>query len=171
MHYHPESLAVFLTDHHISFEKPDGSSEEVQVGAGEHRYGPAEQHLPTNLGDEPLELILVELKSAGTASGESGPDPTVEDPDHYTAEFENERVRVLRIRYGAGEESPGTHYHPDGVAVFLTDQHVNLEQPDGTANVIESKAGEHKFAPGGPHLPKNLADEPFELILVELKGS
>ena len=64
MHHHPERVAVFLTDHHVSFEGPDGSSEEVQVGAGEHIYGTAEQHLPTNLGDEPLELILVELKGS-----------------------------------------------------------------------------------------------------------
>ena len=34
-----------------------------------------------------------------------GSDPVAVDPGHYTVEFENEHVRVVRIRYGAGEGS------------------------------------------------------------------
>jgi hypothetical protein len=47
-------------------------------------------------------------------------DPVKVDPKHYKVEFENDRVRVLRIRYGAGEKSvmhrpPGIHCRlPDG---------------------------------------------------------
>ena len=171
MHFHPDSVAVFLTDHHISFERPDGSSEEVQMGAGEHIYSPAEQHLPTNLGDGPLELILVELKSPGAAtSGESGPDSTVVDQDHYKVEFENDQVRVLRINYGPGEASV-MHYHPESVAVFLADHHVSFEKPDGSTEEAQIGAGVHSYAPAEQHLPTNVGEEPLELILVELKGS
>jgi oxalate decarboxylase/phosphoglucose isomerase-like protein (cupin superfamily) len=172
MHFHPDSVAVFLTDHDVSFGAPDGSSQEVHVEAGQQIFTPAAQHLPENIGDEPLELVLVELKSAtpGSAAGETGPDPTQSDPQHYTAELENDEVRVLRIRYGPGEASPGMHYHPDSVAVFLTDQHATLEQPDGSIVEVDAQAGEHRFVEGGQHLPKNLADVPFELILVELQG-
>jgi hypothetical protein len=32
-------------------------------------------------------------------------DPVIVDPQRYKVEFENERVRVVRIKYGAGEKS------------------------------------------------------------------
>lgn len=98
----------------------------------------------------------------------AGEDPTVVDPDHYTTVFENEEVRVLRITYGPGEESV-MHHHPDGIAVFLTDHHVQFTMPDGTATEVNASAGETIWAEGGDHLPKNLGDEPLEVILVELK--
>ena len=105
MHYHPDSVAVFLTDQDVTFGMADGTSEESHVAAGKHHFAAAGQHLPKNIGDAPLELVLVELKSGGAqtdagAAGETGPDPTEVDADHYTAEFENERVRVVRISYG-----------------------------------------------------------------------
>ena len=60
-------------------------------------------------------------RSRGAVQGEpGGPDATVVDADHYTTEFENEAVRIIRIEYGAGKESV-THDHLNSVAVFLTD--------------------------------------------------
>jgi quercetin dioxygenase-like cupin family protein len=170
MHHHPASVAVFLTDHHVTFVMPDGSSSEVHFDAGLHEFAPAGQHLPKNIGDEALELVLVELKH-GHAHGEgsSEPDPTVVDTDHYKTEFENEQVRVLRIAYAPGEESV-MHHHPDSVAVFLTDQHVAFAKPDGTSEEVHVDAGQQLFLPAGQHLPKNIGDERFEVVLVELKS-
>jgi len=172
MHYHPDSVGVFLTDQHVEFVKPDGTSEEVHAEAGQYVFAPAGQHLPKNLGEEPFELVLVELMSAGTevaAMEETGPDPTVVDADHYKVEFENERVRVVRITYGPGEESV-MHYHPNSVAVFLTDHHVGFGRPDGTSEEAHVEAGQHSFAPAEQHLPKNIGEEPLELILIDIKG-
>ena len=47
-------------------------------------------------------------------------DPVEVDPKHYKVEFENDRVRVLRIRYGAREKS-AMHGHPPGIAVILSE--------------------------------------------------
>ena len=38
------------------------------------------------------------------AKAETGPDPTVVDAAHYKVELENERMRVIRIKYGPGEK-------------------------------------------------------------------
>ncbi|MDH3626607.1 MAG: hypothetical protein OEV00_05860 [Acidobacteriota bacterium] len=169
MHYHPDSVAVFLTDSLVEMGLPDGSSEELAQQTGQHMFSPAGQHLPRNIGDSPMELMLVELKSgSATATAEMGPDPTVVDSDHYTLEFENESVRVIRIAYGPGEESV-MHYHPDNVAVFLTDIHSEMGAADGSSEEMQSHAGQHGFAAADQHLPKNIGDEPFELVLVELK--
>jgi quercetin dioxygenase-like cupin family protein len=84
-------------------------------------------------------------------------------------EFENEQVRVLRISYGAGEKSV-MHEHPASVAVFLTDGKVKFTTPDGKSREDSAKAGSTQWTPAGKHLPENIGDKPFELILVELKG-
>jgi quercetin dioxygenase-like cupin family protein len=67
MHVHPESVAVFLTDQKAMFTTPDGKSTEVNAKAGEVKNIPAGPHLPQNVGDKPMELILVELKAKPAA--------------------------------------------------------------------------------------------------------
>ena len=62
MHGHPAGLLVCLTDFYGKFTLPDGKTEERRGKAGETIWTPAEEHLPENVGDKPLELILVELK-------------------------------------------------------------------------------------------------------------
>ncbi len=110
----------------------------------------------------------MELKSGAVVPEETGPDATEVDADHYVTEFENEKVRVVRIHYGPGEESV-MHYHPDSVAVFLTPHHVRFTAPDGTSEEVYVEAGQHVFSPAEQHLPKNLGEEPLKLVLVELK--
>jgi quercetin dioxygenase-like cupin family protein len=102
------------------------------------------------------------------AAVETGPDATVVDPGHYTIVHENDKVRVLRIAYGAGEEST-MHYHPDTVAVFLTDHLVQMTKADGSTAEVAAKAGEVLFIPAEQHLPKNISGEAWELVLVEPK--
>lgn len=97
-------------------------------------------------------------------------DPVVVDSAHYKVEFENEQVRVLRITYGPNEKSV-MHYHPAGVAVFLDDIKGQFTLPDGETMVLEVEAGQAMWTEAGQHLPQNMTDEPFELIVVELKSS
>jgi uncharacterized RmlC-like cupin family protein len=63
MHWHPASLAIMLNDNHARFTFPDGKSEEMRAKPGETQWIPAGQHLPENLSDRSLEVILVELKN------------------------------------------------------------------------------------------------------------
>ncbi len=98
-----------------------------------------------------------------------GQDPTVVDAKHYTVEFENDQVRVLRISYAPGEESV-MHEHPNGVAVFLTDANTEMKIGDGTTIQDIRKSGDAIWAPAGKHLPKDIGDNKSELILVELKS-
>ena len=168
MHYHPDGVAVFITDQLVSMTMSDGSTEEFPAEAGNAMFTPGGQHLPKNDSDSALELVLVELKPRESMPAESsGPHATVVDPDHYATEFENEAVRVVRIAYGPGEESV-MHYHPDSVAVFLTDHLVEMTMPDGSTDEISAKAGDAMFIPGGQHLPKNISESPWELVLIEL---
>jgi quercetin dioxygenase-like cupin family protein len=96
-------------------------------------------------------------------------DPTKADPKHYKVEFENDKVRVLRITYGPGEKSV-MHEHPDAFAVFLTDVKGKFTLPDGKTIDFAQKPGSTMWTPAGKHLPENTGNKPFELILVELKS-
>ena len=95
------------------------------------------------------------------------PDAVTADPKHYTVSFENELVRLLRVRYGAGEKS-AMHRHPASCAVFLTDQTFEFTLPDGTtapASVPEDALG---CSDANIHLPENIGPA-AEFIMIEFK--
>ena len=98
-----------------------------------------------------------------------GQDPVKVDPKHYKAEFEDEKVRVLRIRYGPHETSV-MHGHPALIGVFLTDGRVRFTYPDGKKEDITATTGQVLHFDAFEHDPENLSDKPFEVIAVELKG-
>lgn len=115
-------------------------------------------------------LILTGVVAYGVAAyaQPAKADPVKVDPKHYKVEFENESVRVLRIAYAPGEKSV-MHYHPASVAVYLTDGKIRMTAPDGKSQDAPGKAGTAEWAPAGSHLPQNVGDKPFEVMLVELK--
>ena len=95
-------------------------------------------------------------------------DPTKVDSKHYKVEFENSRVRVLRVKYGPHEKSV-MHRHPDAIAIFQNDGRVKFTYPNGKTEERATKAGQAIFTPAVTHLPENLTDSDMEVILVELK--
>src|ERR1035441_8741535 len=118
-------------------------------------------------------LILAGVMAYGVAAlaqpaGGGKADPVKVDAKHYKVEFENESVRVLRITYGPGEKSV-MHYHPNSVAVFLTDGKTRMTTPDGKSEDVPGNAGAATWTPAGSHLPQNVGDKRFEVVLVELK--
>jgi quercetin dioxygenase-like cupin family protein len=61
MHSHPNSVAIFQTDGRVKFTYPNGKTEERDMKAGTVMWTPAVRHLPENLTDGNMEVILVEL--------------------------------------------------------------------------------------------------------------
>ena len=41
-----------------------------------------------------------------------GEDAVIADPKHYTVEFENDKVRIIRIKYGPGEKFSNAYSRP-----------------------------------------------------------
>ena len=116
-------------------------------------------------------LILAGVMAYGVSAlaqpGGGKADPVKVDAKHYKVEFENESVRVLRISYAPGEKSV-MHYHPNAVAVYLTDGKTRMTTPDGKSQDMAVKAGAASWTAAGSHLPQNTGDR-LELVLVELK--
>jgi quercetin dioxygenase-like cupin family protein len=109
------------------------------------------------------------LASAALPSlGVCAEDAVIADPKHYTLEFENDRVRVIRATYGPHEKSV-MHTHGPNVAVFLSNGKVRFTLPDGSAVEATQEVGSIEWADAEEHLPENLTDQPLEVLLVELK--
>jgi quercetin dioxygenase-like cupin family protein len=113
-------------------------------------------------------LFLVLFVLAVAVPSVLAQDPVKVDSKHYKVEFENSQVRVLRIKYGPNEKSV-MHWHPNSIAIFVTDANGKFTFPNGKTQDFTAKAGETRWTPAGRHLPENTSDQPFELILVELK--
>jgi len=102
-------------------------------------------------------IIEIELRS-GSAGAKALPklDPVAVDARHYSMEFENDQVRVLRVHFGPHEKGVMHEHVLDRVVVYLTDQ----------ASV---KAGTVRMAGAATHTEENAGDASAELIAVELK--
>jgi hypothetical protein len=62
------------------------------------------------------------------------------------------------------------HQHLPGVAVMLTDAEFKFTYPDGRTEQFQKKAGEFLSSEEPwEHLPENLANKPFEALIIELK--
>jgi quercetin dioxygenase-like cupin family protein len=96
-------------------------------------------------------------------------DPVKVDGNHYKVEFENDQVRVLRVKVGPAEKSI-MHSHPNAVAIFMTDITGKFTFPDGKTEDANRKAGDVLWTPAVTHMPENVGSQGFEVILVELKG-
>ncbi len=171
MHQHPALVTVTLSDGKTAYTSPDGKTREVESKAGQASWNDPEKHSSENLSDKQGESFQIELKQKPTAAMTAIPaseDAVNVDPKHYQVEFQNDRVRVLRIKYGPNEKSV-MHSHPANVAVFLTAGTSIFTFPDGKKSTTKIKAGQVEWGGKETHLPENAGSRPFELILVELK--
>jgi hypothetical protein len=96
-------------------------------------------------------------------------DAVTADPRHYSVSFENELVRLLRVKYGRGDKSV-MHQHSASCVVFLTDQTFNFTLPDGTTEPAAVPGGALGCGDGTIHLPENIGADAAEFIMIEFKG-
>jgi hypothetical protein len=113
-----------------------------------------------------------DVHKVGPGAGHAAP-AKAEAPRHgpqHVLELDNESVTVLRIRIGAREKIP-MHEVTPRVAVWLTDAHLRMTDPDGTTKDQHIKAGQTGWVSGHRHAGENLADQPIEFIAVVPKAS
>lgn len=96
-------------------------------------------------------------------------DPTKVEPKHYRLDFENERVQVVSVHYGAHEKS-AMHDHPGGVVVSLTEAHLRFTDENGKVREVFSKAGEVRWYPAFKHRVENLGDTTYDAVYIGVKG-
>jgi hypothetical protein len=116
-----------------------------------------------------LTIALVAVSFAAGALAQSAqtlPDAVAASSKVYTVEFENDIVRVLRVRLGVGDSVP-RHSHPAYCAIEISDSSL---REGGNGPVSESKAGQVFCGDATSHAPANVGKALAESIVVEFKG-
>lgn len=111
---------------------------------------------PADSGEE-TEAGMQEVADAVTAA-----------PNHYSVAFENDAVRLVRVSYGAGEES-AMHSHPTHCAIALNDGSYRVSPAEGEPVELDLAMGEVACVEAGAHQVANVGSETLEAVLVEFK--
>lgn len=174
MHEHRMNrVMIYLDAGRMTLGEAGGKLHELNFTAGQALWSAAMgQHYSLNQSGHPVRIVEVELKSkpgGGGAVKLPALDPVKVDPKRYKVEMENDQVRVIRARYGAKELGVLHEHGLNRVVTFLTDARVKVTPEGGKPEIQESKAGDVKWGGYAKHLEENVSDQPFEVMVVELK--
>jgi quercetin dioxygenase-like cupin family protein len=165
-------VMIYLQAGRQTITYADGRQTVLEWKAGEAKWSPAAgMHVAEIISDQPVTIVELELKKPGNPSvSAAGPlDPVKVDPKHYRVEFENDQVRVLRVRIGPHESTPVHTHALNRVVTYISDQDM-LVTTDGKPEQVRHKAGDVSWGTPATHREENVSDRPFEVIAVELKN-
>jgi quercetin dioxygenase-like cupin family protein len=115
-------------------------------------------------------LFLFALISSLIAPAAHAQDPVAVNPSIAKVEFENNRIRILRVHYEPHQKF-ALHEHPAKVAVCVTQFHARRVGPDGTSGEGTCPAGTAVWREPEKHAVENLDAVPTETIEIELKSA
>jgi quercetin dioxygenase-like cupin family protein len=168
MHSHPAGCAIFYKDATLKMTSPTGAVRTQEYHAGDVTCGDAYSHMPENVGKD-TEFVQVHLKNRQTfdhrQTGRSlvyparitAPDPIDADPSHYFVQFENDLVRLARIKVPGGVKTP-MHAHLAYCIVEIRDMETG------------TKAGDSSCGNALAHESPNNAKSVNEAITIEFKN-
>jgi hypothetical protein len=82
-------------------------------------------------------------------------------------EFENDRVRVSRVKHGGHETAAAVSRH-DRLIVYLHDGHITRTE-GGQREEIRRKAGDVVWRPRSQHDIKHEGEGEHEVLIIEIK--
>ena len=106
--------------------------------------------------------------SAAGVSAAAGQDLVAVASQAATVEYEDARIRVVRLRIPPGGSLP-MHDRPARVVIPLTTNHARLSQADGTTSVTRTDAFHVAWSEPTRRAVSNLAATALENIVVEIK--
>jgi hypothetical protein len=166
-------VMVYLQSGRQRFEYQDGRAPTVSDWkAGQVVWSPPEgMHSPEVISDAPFNIVELELKKPGAGKAASSANDALKlDGKHYTLEFENDQVRVLRMKLGAHQATPPLEHPRNTVAIFLTDEAARTTDGSGVVASVTHKAGEAIWQIPVTQKIENVSDQPLEMVLVELNN-
>jgi len=144
---------------------------EVKFEAGTVRWDPlGGMHTSENVGGTTYRIVEVELRKPGSTIAWPARDPLKVAPGNYKVEFENEQVRVVRVRFPAKGSIPQHEHATNRVTIALTPAKILVTNADGTKVEAAFAAGEARWGVPGVHAEQSLLDAPIELVMIDLKS-
>src|SRR3954454_19923636 len=93
-------------------------------------------------------------------------DPTTVNSHIAKVEYEDARIRVLRVHYAPGQ-SLGMHDHPSRAGLCLTACDLLITAPDGSVSPAQSRAGQGCWSEPPRQSIRNNSEQPIEAIEIE----
>jgi quercetin dioxygenase-like cupin family protein len=163
-------VMIYLTAGTNRLEYEGGRVEDLKFKPGDALWSPAGgRHTSDNPGEQPFRVIEVELKARGGPFQPGPLDPIRLAPKWYRVIFDNPQVRVLRVIIPGKAKVPLHEHARNRVVVYLSDAAVRITSDTGVAAESRVGAGEVRWAGTAKHSEENLADNPFDVVVVELK--
>jgi quercetin dioxygenase-like cupin family protein len=129
-------------------------------------------HMSRIITATPVPIVEIELKQYARPQlwTPGDLDPVKVDPKHYTVEFENTQVRVLRVKIGPHESTPLHTHSVNRVVTYLTGQDFRITTEDGKTESSKHSPGDVTWSGPATHKEENLSDTPFEVVVAEIKN-
>jgi len=151
-------VMVYLGDGELTYTNANGKVDKIRFKKGDVGWAPAAKHVSENTSDHVYQMVEVDIKTKAPSTPPklSSIDPLKVDPKHYKLEFENDQVRVVRVRFGPKEKGVEHEHSLDHLVVYLNDQG-------------RGKFGEVRFDPPMKHTEENALDQAVERIAIDIK--
>jgi quercetin dioxygenase-like cupin family protein len=170
MHAHGDRVNVFLTDLAVHVTTGEGEEFEATREVGTAVWSEATSHALRAISD--FEVVVVELRgdARGKPVSASSQDATSVDAPHHEIEFENDRVRIVRVKLAPGERTPSHVHSLPAVTVLLGEAQIRVTDDAGQSRVIDRHHGEARWMdPVGQHIVENVGKTELIAIRVEIK--
>lgn len=163
-------VMIYLQPGQQTIDYEGGKRTQLNWKAGEALWSPKSgMHIAEITSGNPVTIVELELKNAGRKVTPPAKDPLKVAPTQYKLEMDNDQVRVLRSRVAPKGSIPLHEHGLNRVVVFLTDQDFKITKADGTVDLLKHKAGDVTWSGPVTHKEENLSNQPFEILIVEIK--
>src|SRR5271165_557042 len=133
LHEHKVNRAmIYRTAGWQNFDYEGGRHAVLTFRENEVKWSPAEgKHIAEVASEQPVNIVEIELKKPGAGKAVTTDlDPLKVDKKHYKLEFENDQVRVFRVKIGPHESTPMHEHQLNRIMLYLTDASVRVTNSD-----------------------------------------
>jgi quercetin dioxygenase-like cupin family protein len=167
MHQHPDAIVVMLAPSMGRFTMPDGKSQDMDLANEAAMYMPAGTHSPSNIGQGPIDALLVEFKtpSPGTATL-----PASREGLAMKVLAEGPRGMAFRTTAAPTFQEPaGTKHEFDQVVIALGRAQMSLSIEGKPAKTTWARGDVQFIGRGQAHESRNMGSGPVDFVIVAIK--
>ncbi len=89
-------------------------------------------------------------------------------PHLHAVIFENDKIRVLKVRVSPGDRAE-MHWHPENMNYVLSAGKLRFTRADGSSVGVTLNEGQVTFSAAGSHVVENIGDSEVRTVQVEFK--
>jgi hypothetical protein len=166
-------VMIYLDAGRQEIVSADGRKTVLEFQSGEVKWSPASgMHTSEVVTDHPVRIIEIEIKKPGDPSktADCQLHPLHAAPQLAKLEFENEQVRVFRVKVAGHGALPMHEHVVNKIAVNVLPVNERITTAAGQVGLIREEVTTAVW--GGPvkHREENLSDTPMETLVIELKN-